>query len=175
MLPLTKQELKAYQEAKVCYICGKGILEKFANDKNYWNVRDVFHYTVKYRGAAHNICNLKFNVPNDVSVVFHRGSNYDYHFIMKDITNEFEGKFECLGENKEKDETFLVLVKKEGNEKVKIMFSKIKPIDSGRFMAHLLSNLIHNLTEEIQKIKCKDCGCFVEYESVKDNLIKYKC
>ena len=91
-------------------------------------------------------------MPNDVSVVFHRGSNYDYHFIMKDITNEFEG--ECLGENKEKVETFLVLVKneiiktdKEGNEKVKIMFSKIKL--TGRFMEHLLSNLIHNLTEEI--------------------------
>ena len=79
-----------------------------------------------------------------------------------------------------KVQNFLVLVKneiiktdKEGNEKVKIMFSKIKL--TGRFMAHLLSNLIHNLTEEIQKIKCKDCGCFVEYESVNDNLIKYKC
>ena len=106
MLPLTKQELKSFQEAKVCYICGKGILEKFAKDKNYRKVRDFFHYTVKYRGAAHNICNLKFNVPNDVSVVFHRGSNHDYHFIMKDITNEFEGEFECLGENKEKYKIF---------------------------------------------------------------------
>ena len=81
-----------------------------------------------------------------------------------------------------KVQNFLVLVKneiiktdKEGNEKVKIMFSKIQLIDSGRFMARLLSNLIDNLTEEIQKTKCKDCGCFVEYEGVKDNLIKYKC
>ena len=31
------------------------------------------------------------------------------------------------------------------------------------------------LKEGIKKIKCKDCGCFLEYESVKDNLIKYKC
>ena len=38
-----------------------------------------------------------------------------------------------------------------------------------------LSNLVDNLTEGIHKIKCKDCGCFHEYESVKDNVIKYNC
>ena len=38
-----------------------------------------------------------------------------------------------------------------------------------------LANLVDNLTEGIHKIKCKDCDCFLEYESVKDNLIKYKC
>ena len=40
-------------------------------------------------------------------------------------------------------------------------------------MASLLSNLVDNLAEEVHKIKCKDC--FLEYESVKGNLIKYKC
>ena len=28
--------------------------------------------------------------------------------------------------------------------------------------------------QRIHKIKCKDCDCFFEYESVKDNFIKYK-
>ena len=32
-----------------------------------------------------------------------------------------------------------------------------------------------NLAEEIYKTKCKDFDSFLEYESVKDNLIKYKC
>ena len=41
-------------------------------------------------------------------------------------------------------------------------------------MASSLSNLVDNLTEGIHKIKCKH-ECFLEYESVKDNLIKYKC
>ena len=42
-------------------------------------------------------------------------------------------------------------------------------------MASSLSNLVDNLTERVHKTKCKDCGCFLKYESVKDNLIKCKC
>ena len=41
-------------------------------------------------------------------------------------------------------------------------------------MANTLSNLTDNLAEGIHKIRCKDCDCFLEYESDKDNLIKYK-
>ena len=43
------------------------------------------------------------------------------------------------------------------------------------FMASLLSYLVDNLAEGIHKIKCKDCDCFLEYESINDNLIRYKC
>ena len=89
-----------------CYICGKRFLKKFANDKNYLKVRDHCHYTGKYRGAVHSICSLKFNVPNEIPVVFHNGSNYDYNFIIKESANEFECQFECLGENTEKYKTF---------------------------------------------------------------------
>ena len=39
ILPLTKEELKSHQDAKVCI--------------------------GKYRGAPHSIYNFKFNVPND--------------------------------------------------------------------------------------------------------------
>ena len=45
MLPLTKEELKSHQEAESCYICGKKLLKKFANDKNYRKVRD--HCTIQ--------------------------------------------------------------------------------------------------------------------------------
>ena len=50
---------------------------------------------------------------------------------------------------------------------------KIKIIDSARFMASSLSNLIDNLGEGIHKIKCNDCDCFLK--SLIGNLIKYKC
>ena len=40
-------------------------------------------------------------------------------------------------------------------------------------MATSLSNLVDNPTERIHKIEQNDCDCFLEYQSVKDNLIKY--
>ena len=36
----------------------------------------------------------------------------------------------------------------------------------------IISNFVDNLTEGSHKIKCNDCDCFIEYEIVKDNLIK---
>ena len=75
ILPLTKEELKSYQEVKVCYICGKIIFKKLSKGLNYQKLRDHCHYTGKYRGAVHIICNLKFNLPNGVFVAFLSGSN----------------------------------------------------------------------------------------------------
>ena len=43
-----------------------------------------------------------------------------------------------------------------------------------RFMSSSLSKLVDNLTEGIHKIKCKNCDCFLEYQSLKDDLIKLK-
>ena len=56
----------------------------------------------KYRGAAQSICNLRYNTPEEIPIVFHNGSTYDYHFIIKELAKEFVGKFERLGENTEK-------------------------------------------------------------------------
>ena len=39
-------------------------------------------------------------------MAFYRGSNFDYHFIIKELTEEFEKQFTCLGENTEKYITF---------------------------------------------------------------------
>ena len=35
-------------------------------------------------------------------MVFHNGLNYGYHFIIKELAKEFEGEFNCLGENAQK-------------------------------------------------------------------------
>ena len=90
-LPLTKEELKSNQDPNLCYICGKRILKKLSKSINYRKVRDHCHFTGKYKGTAHNVCNLKFNVPNEIPVVFHNGSNYDYHFFIKELAKGFEG------------------------------------------------------------------------------------
>ena len=52
-------------------------------------------------------------MPNEIPVVFDNGSNHDYHLIIKELANEFEGQFECLGEKTEKCKTFSVPMEKE--------------------------------------------------------------
>ena len=52
-------------------------------------------YTGKYRGAAHDICNLKYKISKEILVIFHNGFTYDYHFIIKELAQEFKGQFEC--------------------------------------------------------------------------------
>ena len=93
-----------------------------------------------------------------------------------------EGQFDCLGESTEESKTFSAPIEKEvpnidkdGNESVVTISYKIKLINSARCMTSSLPNLVYNLTEGIHNIKCKDCDYFLEYESVKDNLMKYKC
>ena len=86
------------------------------SDKKHYKVRDHCHYTGKYRGAAHNICNLRFKIPKEIPVVFHNISTYDYHFIIKELVKEFDGNFECLGENTEKYITFSAPIKKKNRK-----------------------------------------------------------
>ena len=43
------------------------------------------------RGAAHNSCNLRYKAPKEFHVVFYNGSKYDYHFVIKDLADEFKG------------------------------------------------------------------------------------
>ena len=78
--------------------------------KKYRRVRDNCHYSREYRGAAHNIRYLKYNVPKKISIVFHNGSYHDYHFIVKELAEEFKKQFTCLRENTKKYITFLVPV-----------------------------------------------------------------
>ena len=109
MIPLTKKEERKHNKQEVFYICKKGFSAENSNRK-FHKVRDHCHYTGKYSGAAHDICNLRYKIPKEIPVVFHNGSTYDYHFIIKGLAEEFEGEFESLGENTEKYITFSVPV-----------------------------------------------------------------
>ena len=95
MIPLTKEEEVNYNKENICYICKKDV-------NNDTKVRDHCHFTGKYRGAAHNMCNLRYKIRKNIPVIFHNGSTYDYRFIIKELAREFDGNFECLGENTEK-------------------------------------------------------------------------
>ena len=102
MVRITDNENKFYEQQKECHIYQK----EFCYDKNEKKKLKIcqvksqrsLHYTGKFRGAAHSICNLNYKVPQVISVKIHNGSTYDYHFIIKELAEEFKGQFEYLGE-----------------------------------------------------------------------------
>ena len=81
MTPLTNKEHELYASQKKNYcICN----EEFENtdDINYHRVRDHCHYTSKYTGEAHSLCNLRYKIPKEIPVVFYNVPNYDCQFII---------------------------------------------------------------------------------------------
>ena len=97
MILLTVEEEESYENQKVCYICEKEFCTDENNKKEFklkQKVRVYCHYTGKYRGAAHSNCNLKYRTTKKIPVVFHNGSTYDFHFIIKQLAREFKGCFE---------------------------------------------------------------------------------
>ena len=98
------------------------------------------------------------------------------------MAEEFEGEFECLGENTEKYITFSVPIKKEttkkdknGNDKITKISYKIKFIDSRRFMSILLSNLVSDLSEGLHNDRCIDCKSCLDYMTTKDEQLIFRC
>ena len=172
MIPLTIKEKIHYNEQEIRYICKK---EFDKSDQKNYKVRDHCHYTGKYKSAAHNIYNLRYEISKEVPVVIYNGSTYDYHFILKELVKEFEEKFECLGENTEKYITFSAPIKKKiENKNIEITY-KIKFIDSYRFMSMPLSKLIDNLSEGLHNNKCADCESCLDYLKTKNEKLILKC
>ena len=98
------------------------------------------------------------------------------------MAEEFEGEFECLGENTEKYITFSVPIKKEvtkkdknGNDKITKISYKKKFIGSYRFMSTSLSNLVSNLSEGLHNDKCIDCKSCLDYMTSKDEQLIFRC
>ena len=155
MDPLTEEEKESYENQELCHICDKELCSDNNSDeyKKMRKGRDHCHYTGKYRGAAHSKCILNYKIVKGIPVMFHNGSVYDYHFIIKYLAREFKSNSECLGENTDKYISFTVPFKKVINDKeikykIRISDSKIS-----RFMPDSLSNLVDNLSEfKINKI-----------------------
>jgi len=75
---LNDNELLNFNNSNKCHFCNK----EFNN--NDLKVRDHCHITGKFRGAAHQSCNLKVRTSLKIPIFFHNGSGYDFkHFIRK--------------------------------------------------------------------------------------------
>ena len=140
---ITAEEEEQFKQASNCWICHKKLnLED--------RVRDHCHYTGRYRGAAHNICNLKYNKPNNISVFFHNLTGYDSHLFIKKL-GITTGSIDCIPNNEENYISFSKTIKtgeytnKRGETKNK--YFKIIFKDSLKFMASSLEALVKNLPE----------------------------
>ena len=176
MIPLTNEEKSQYNLSKYCHICDTDFCTD-KKDKNYLKkrkVRDHDHYTGKFRGAAHSICNLRYSTTKEIPVISHNGTNYDHHFIINELANKFKAKsFKCLGENMEKYITIEVPILKE-NVDGEIVTSKLKFIDSNRLISAKFSDHTDNLSE-IYKCKCEDSNTQRIHIKRKNNDLISKC
>ena len=167
IIPLTKDEENSYYNEKVCHIC--------LNDLDKDKVKDYCYFSGKYRGEAHNKCNLKHKIPKNIPIIFHNGSKYGYHFIIRELASEFEDNFECLGENTEKYVTFSVPIKKRIENKNMDVTYKIKFVDSFSFMATSLSKLVDNLTGAIHNDKCDNCEYNLRFVNATNETLTFEC
>ena len=103
---LTNEQEKSYRNIKMSYILRKRFEDKHAKYKKYCKVRDHRHCSGGYRSETHIICTLKYGAPKEIPIVFRYRSNYDNYFMIKELEEEFEGNFTCLGENTEKGNLF---------------------------------------------------------------------
>ena len=140
-----EKEKERFNKETKCWIC-KGEFKE--DDKK---VRDHCHFTGRYRGTAHNSCNLKYRKPNFIHVVFHNLRCYDSHLFMKNL-GFTPGNINCIPNNEEKYISFTknIEVGSYTNKKgeTKPIIHKIRFIDSFKFMSTSLDNLVNNLPEE---------------------------
>ena len=136
-----KEEATRFNEETKCWIC-KGELN---DDK----VKDHCDFTGRYRGAAHNSCNLKYKKPNFTPVMLHNLSGYDSHLFIKNL-GFTAGNIDCIPNNEEKYISFTnnievgSYINKKGETKPK--YHKIRFVDSFQFMPTSYS-LANNLPE----------------------------
>ena len=90
-----KEEAERFERETKCWICNV----EFDGDDD--KVKDHCHFTGRYRGAAHNECNLNYRKPNFTPVVFHNLSGYDSHLFIKNLGFS-EGNIDCIPNNEEK-------------------------------------------------------------------------
>ena len=110
---MTMRDKLVYDNSTLCHICN----EELGEDR----VRDDCHLSGKFRGAAHEVCNLKYKVPKFIPVVFHNLPGYDSYIFIKTLGHS-KGDISCIPDNEENCTSFTKqvivdkFVNKEGKE-----------------------------------------------------------
>ena len=81
--------------------------------KNLQKGNEHCHFTGRYQGAAHSICNFRYSVSHEIPFVFHNSSNYDFQFVIKHLANILvQVIMNFIGQNTEKYNSFSVTLDK---------------------------------------------------------------
>ena len=122
---MTEEDELDYEINNVCHICGK-----FINTLD--KVRDHCHLSGKYRGPAHNECNLQYKFKKFIPIFFHNLEGYDSHILMQELGKYKNFKVSCIPKNMEKYISFSL--------------GCIRFLDSLNFMNESLAKLVSNLS-----------------------------
>ena len=135
---MKQEDEEDFKNNNICRFCEKEIL----SDK----VRDHCHLTGKYRGPAHNTCNInvKQKDSNFIPFAFHNFSNYDCHMFFKRLVDL------------KKDKVKFKTIPKTNKEYISVKYGCIKFIDSYRFLPESLDKLVKNLDEDDFKVLKKE-------------------
>ena len=99
-------------------------------------VRDHCHFTGKFRGAAHQTCNLNLRKRVIIPAFFHNFTGYDSHLLFKSLSS-LKKQPQVLAKSLEKFTMMQI-----GNIEIK---------DSLNFMSCSLDKLVSNLNEKGKK------------------------
>lgn len=125
MTPENEQKFKASTH---CHICNSPF------EQTSTKVRDHSHITGKYRGAAHNSCNLNYQHPDYIPVYFHNLRGFDSHLLMQGV-GLYKGKrINCIPNNMERYVSFSL--------------GSLRFVDSYQCLQSSLSNLVNDLAKE---------------------------
>lgn len=108
MFDLTlKEQEEAFMDATVCHICKKPLEDEETGSR--MRVRDHCHITGCYRGAAHQSCNLNYQISRGIPVMMHNLSGYDSHLLIKKLVTreEIPGEITIIPCNSEKYISFI--------------------------------------------------------------------
>ena len=147
-LVMTKDDEMRFKLMDKCHICNKRYTDKDMR------VRDHCHITGKFRGSAHQECNLKLRVrPEDIKipVIFHNLRGYDSHFIMQQ-TGEIAKNY-AYKDRKGKEQPLTINAIPNNMEKYMafMLGNHLNFIDSFQFMSSSLDKLVSNLPKEAFK------------------------
>ena len=151
-LNMTKENEEEFQKADECHICNK----KYTADDI--RVRDHCHITGKFRGSAHQECNLQLRLNQDkikIPVIFHNLRGYDSHFIMQEI-GQIVKDYEYTNKNGKKCQMNINAIPNNMEKYMAFMLGNhLTFLDSFQFMSSSLEKLVGNLPKESLKYTSK--------------------